>query len=92
MVIEYVERGQIMVYNPATLEFISPVTSICFSFFFYYFTETIIPEDKARKYLYDIISGLEYRSSFPVSAYLLSSSPQGRSSRHQAREYISFPE
>lgn len=34
MVIEYVERGQIMVYNPATLEFISPVTSICFSFFF----------------------------------------------------------
>ena len=33
MVIEYVERGQIMVYNPATLEFISPVTSNFVSLF-----------------------------------------------------------
>ena len=48
--------------------------------------ETIIPEDKARKYLYDIISGLEYRSSFPLCTYSISPSPQSRSSRHQARE------
>lgn len=86
MVIEFVERGQIMVYNPATLEFISPVTSISFPFLSHYSIETIIPEDKARKYLYDIISGLEYRSSFPLCTYSISPSPQSRSSRHQARE------
>ena len=48
MVIVFVESGHIMVYDPKTLTFVSPITN------------KVIPEDKARRYLFDIISGLEY--------------------------------
>lgn len=60
MVIEYVERGQIMVYNPKTLEFVSPITSSLF------FVQT---EEQKRSFLktkHANISTISFRVSSTV--------------------------
>ncbi|KAK8815858.1 hypothetical protein WA538_004981, partial [Blastocystis sp. DL] len=48
MVIEYVENGQVMYYDPSTYTFYSRKT------------HGVLPEEMAKKYLYDIVSGLKY--------------------------------
>ncbi|OAO12683.1 protein kinase [Blastocystis sp. ATCC 50177/Nand II] len=48
MIIEYVENGQVMYYDPASHHFTSKLTN------------GVLPEDHAKKYLYDIVSGLQY--------------------------------
>ncbi|KAK8794026.1 hypothetical protein WA171_003153 [Blastocystis sp. BT1] len=48
MVIEYVENGQIMYYDPLTHTFSNRIT------------HGVLTEAMAKKYLYDIVSGLQY--------------------------------
>ncbi|KAK8800021.1 hypothetical protein WA588_002840 [Blastocystis sp. NMH] len=48
MILEYIEKGQIMVCNQGTMTFYSPITKSYFD------------EDTARRYMHDIISGLKY--------------------------------
>lgn len=59
MVIEYVENGQIMYYDPGTLRFYSKRTGN----YFHLACESgdVLPESIAKKYLYEIVQGLKYR-------------------------------
>ena len=79
MVIEYIERGQVMVCDESTMTFYSPITSKYYSDVLY--IEMILDEDTARRYLLDIISGLKYRIESDRCDYY-SSSSQGGPSRH----------
>ena len=58
MVIEYVENGQIMYYDPATLRFTSRRTG--FSILLSSLSGGVLPEPIAKKYLYEIVQGLKY--------------------------------
>ena len=58
MIIEYVENGQVMYYDPASHHFTSKLTSLqCEKSLR---VDGVLPEDHAKKYLYDIVSGLQY--------------------------------
>ncbi|KAK8796171.1 CAMK protein kinase [Blastocystis sp. subtype 4] len=48
MVLEYIEKGQVMICNQATMQFYSPITGC------------VLDENTARHYMIDIISGLKY--------------------------------
>ena len=58
MVIEYVENGQIMYYDPATLRFTSRRTGC--SILLSSLSGCVLPEPIAKKYLYEIVQGLKY--------------------------------
>lgn len=58
MIIEYVENGQVMYYDPATHQFTSKLTSIASIAALR--IDGVLPENHAKKYLFDIISGLRY--------------------------------
>ena len=59
MILEYIEKGQIMVCNQSTMTFYSPITSIRLGVDSW--KESFFDEDTARRYMLDIISGLKYR-------------------------------
>ena len=61
MIIEYVENGQVMYYDPSTHRFTSKLTSIASVAALA--IDGVLPEDHAKKYLYDIVSGLQYLHS-----------------------------
>ena len=58
MVIEYIEKGQVMVCDLETMKFTSPITRMLIKYCIH--VDTILTEDQARSYLNDIISGLKY--------------------------------
>ena len=58
MIIEYGENGQVMYYDPSTHRFTSKLTSSASVAALG--IDGVLPEDHARKYLYDIVSGLQY--------------------------------
>ena len=58
MIIEFVENGQVMYYDPSTHRFTSKLTSIASVAALA--IDGVLPEDHAKKYLYDIVSGLQY--------------------------------
>lgn len=57
MILEYIEKGQIMVCNQGTMTFYSPITSMCLKVDS--LEESYFDEDTARRYMHDIISGLK---------------------------------
>ena len=59
MVIEYVENGQVMYYDPLTHTFSNRITRIFVSLLS--LVDGVLTEAMAKKYLYDIVSGLQYR-------------------------------
>ena len=61
MVLEYIEKGQVMVCNQTTMKFYSPITSITLVKESY--IEKVLDEYTARHYMLDIISGLKYCKS-----------------------------
>ena len=58
MIIEYVENGQVMYYDPSIHRFTSKLTSMTGIAILW--IDGVLPEDHAKKYLFDIISGLRY--------------------------------
>ena len=81
MILEYIDNGQVMYYNAQTAEFTSKVTGTkknpCD-----YCVGGVLPEDIAKKYLFDIVLGLRY--CIFTLIIITSASSQNCSSRHQA--------
>ena len=71
MILEYIEKGQIMVCDQSTMTFYSPITSI--RLVVDSWEESFFDEDTARRYMLDIISGLKYRR--PHTLGIMSSAP-----------------
>ena len=58
MILEYVENGQVMYFDNRTAEFKSKLTSKLV--LLQSFVDGVLPENIAKKYLYDILLGLKY--------------------------------
>ena len=69
MVIEYVENGQVMYYDPSTHTFSNRNTRIFVSLLS--LVDGVLTEAMAKKYLYDIVSGLQYRCVDQITSSLV---------------------
>ena len=70
MMLDFVENGQVMYYDPSTYQFTSKLTgweliNLCLCI------GGVLPEDIAKRYLYDVVSGLKYCILFSFLFYLV---------------------